>query len=44
MIVLPVASAVERAGWLIGAATIVAIVVYFVVTFRHRDADAPLGS
>ena len=34
-----VASAVERAGWLIGAATIVATIVYFVVTFRHRDPD-----
>lgn len=32
-----VASAVERAGWFIGAATIVAMAVYFVVTFRHRD-------
>jgi len=34
-----VASAVERAGWFIGAATIVAMAVYFVVTFRHRDPD-----
>jgi mono/diheme cytochrome c family protein len=44
MIVLPLASANERAGWFIGAATIVAIAVYFFVTFRHRDADEPLGS
>jgi mono/diheme cytochrome c family protein len=42
--VLLLASAVERAGWFIGAATIVAMVVYFVVTFRTRDADEPLGS
>lgn len=34
-----VASAVERAGWFIGAFTIVAVLVYFVVTFRHRDPD-----
>jgi mono/diheme cytochrome c family protein len=34
-----VASAVERAGWFIGAATIVAMAVYFVVTFRHRDPE-----
>jgi mono/diheme cytochrome c family protein len=44
MIVLPLASANERAGWLIGAATIVAVLVYAVVTFRHRDAEQPLGS
>jgi mono/diheme cytochrome c family protein len=36
---LVVASAVERAGWFIGAFTIVAMLVYFVVTFRHRDPD-----
>ena len=41
---LLLASAVERAGWFIGAATLVAMIVYFVVTFRHRDADEPLGS
>ena len=41
---LLVASAVERAGWFIGAATILAMLVYFVVTFRHRDTDEPLGS
>ena len=41
---LLVASAVERAGWFIGAATVVAMVVYFVVTFRTRDDDEPLGS
>ena len=44
MTVLLVASAVERAGWFIGAATIVAMVIYFVVTFRTRDVDEPLGS
>ena len=36
---LLVASAVERAGWFIAAGTIVATIVYFVVTFRHRDPD-----
>src|SRR5688572_17554140 len=41
---LLIASAVERAGWFIGAATIVAMIIYFVVTFRTRDADEPLGS
>lgn len=41
---LLIASAVERAGWFIGAATIVAMLIYFVVTFRIRDADEPLGS
>ena len=41
---LVIASAVERAGWFIGAATIVAMLIYFVVTFRTRDADEPLGS
>src|SRR5687767_1776122 len=41
---LLVASAVERAGWFIGAATIVAMAIYFVITFRMRDADEPLGS
>ena len=44
MTVLLIASAVERAGWFIGAATIVAMIIYFVVTFRTRDADEPLGS
>src|SRR5688500_17537001 len=44
MTALLVASALERAGWFIGAATIVAVAVYFVVTFRTRDADEPLGS
>ena len=39
-----IASAVERAGWFIGAATIVAMIIYFVVTFRQRDEDEPLGS
>src|SRR5688572_11858292 len=41
---LLIASAVERAGWFIGAATIVAMIIYFVVTFRTRDADEPLGT
>jgi mono/diheme cytochrome c family protein len=41
---LLLASAVERAGWFIGLATILAMVVYFVITFRTRDADEPLGS
>jgi mono/diheme cytochrome c family protein len=44
MISLLVASAVERAGWFIGAATIVAMLVYVVVTFRQRDPEEALGS
>ena len=36
---LLIASAVERAGWFIAAGTILATIVYFVVTFRHRDPD-----
>lgn len=34
-----IASATERAGWLIGAATFVAMVAYFAVTFRYRDPE-----
>jgi mono/diheme cytochrome c family protein len=41
---LLLASAVERAGWFIGAATLLAMLVYFVVTFRTRDEDEPVGS
>ncbi|MDQ3106404.1 MAG: cytochrome c, partial [Actinomycetota bacterium] len=37
--VVLVATAAERAGYFIGLATIVAMVAYFVITFRHRDAD-----
>jgi mono/diheme cytochrome c family protein len=44
MTALLVASSVERAGWFIGAFTLVAMVVYFVVVFRHRDADEALGA
>ncbi|HUP87181.1 MAG TPA: c-type cytochrome [Acidimicrobiales bacterium] len=44
MIALPVASAVERTGWFIGAFTILAMIVYFVVTFRQRDPEEALGA
>ncbi len=37
--VVLLASVTERAGWFIGAATIVATIIYFVVTFRHRDPE-----
>ena len=42
MTALLLASAVERAGFFIAAGTVVAMIVYFVVTFRHRDADTDL--
>jgi len=41
---LLLASVVERAGFFVAAATVVAWVVYVVVTFRHRDADETPGA
>lgn len=43
MTALLLASAVERAGFFIAAATVVAMIVYFVVTFKQRDPDIDLG-
>jgi mono/diheme cytochrome c family protein len=39
-----VATAVERAGFFIAAASVVAWLIYAIVTFRLRDPDAPPGA
>ncbi len=43
MTALLIASATERAGYLIGFATILVMIAYFVITFRHRDPEVDLG-
>lgn len=41
---LVLASAVERAGFFIGAATVIVMITYFVITFRQREPGVDLGT